>query len=134
MTESRCTLRIFAPRRAPQKQRDPKPRHYSNELRQHPALLALRRLPDERGQAHAHFGLAPAHIRLLELDDAHRHLGQDPDLYGRIDDWVGQGHTAPRSPWRSAGSTVTDPDPKTTSYTHLRISGPPTTGPDRRRS
>lgn len=60
---------------------------------QRTGLQAARRLPDERGQAHAHLGLAFAHIRLLHFDDAHRHLGQALDLFGRIADRVGQGHT-----------------------------------------
>ncbi|WP_210579853.1 AfsR/SARP family transcriptional regulator [Streptomyces sp. GESEQ-4] len=60
---------------------------------QRAGLHAARRLSDDRGQAHTHLGLALAHIRLLELDDAHRHLGQALDLFGRVGDRVGQGLT-----------------------------------------
>ncbi|MGW2291228.1 BTAD domain-containing putative transcriptional regulator [Streptomyces phaeochromogenes] len=60
---------------------------------QRSGLHAALRLADERGQAHAHLGLALAQIRLLRFDDAHRHLGQALDLFGRVGDRVGQGHT-----------------------------------------
>ncbi|MEU8869485.1 AfsR/SARP family transcriptional regulator [Streptomyces umbrinus] len=60
---------------------------------QRTGLHAARRVPDERGQAHTHLGLAFAHIRLLHFDDAHRHLSQALDLFGRIVDRVGRGHT-----------------------------------------
>ncbi|MGP4046209.1 AfsR/SARP family transcriptional regulator [Streptomyces sp. 2A115] len=63
---------------------------------QRTGLLTARRLSEEAGQpgqAHTHLGLAFAHIRLLRFEDAHHHLGQALDLFGRIGDRVGQGHT-----------------------------------------
>ncbi|MGW1213783.1 AfsR/SARP family transcriptional regulator [Streptomyces sp. NPDC002499] len=60
---------------------------------QHTGLHAARRLPDERGQAHTHLGLALAHIRLLDLEDARHHLDRALDLFGQVRDPVGQGHT-----------------------------------------
>lgn len=68
--------------------------HWNDPLAsQRTGLDAARRLSDDRGQAHAHLDLAFAYIRLLELDGARRHLDQALELFGRIGDRVGQGHT-----------------------------------------
>ncbi|MFJ2237845.1 hypothetical protein [Streptomyces sp. NPDC087859] len=90
-------------------------------------------MPDEGGRAHAHLGLTPAHIRLLELDDAHRHLDQDLSLYGRIDDWVGQGHTRTTIAMAYGQEYRYGPESAYHLIPALENFRPPNTGPDRRR-
>ncbi|WP_328678464.1 tetratricopeptide repeat protein [Streptomyces sp. NBC_00322] len=66
---------------------------------QHTALHAARRLPDETGQAHAHYGLALAYRALGRPDDAHPHLDQALDLFRRLADPVGQAFTRIKITW-----------------------------------
>ncbi|WP_406278368.1 tetratricopeptide repeat protein [Streptomyces sp. NBC_00191] len=66
---------------------------------QRTALHAARRLPDETGQAHAHYGLALAYRALGRPDDAHPHLDQALDLFRRLDDPVGQAFTRIKITW-----------------------------------
>jgi DNA-binding SARP family transcriptional activator/tetratricopeptide (TPR) repeat protein len=59
---------------------------------QRAALDAAGRLADQRREAHAHRGLAAAHLRLNQCDDAHTQLCQALDLYATLGDSAGQAH------------------------------------------
>jgi DNA-binding SARP family transcriptional activator len=60
---------------------------------QHTAVAAAQRLSDQQAQAQAHGSLAGAYIRLGRFADAHTHLKDALDLFGRLGNPVGRGHT-----------------------------------------
>jgi DNA-binding SARP family transcriptional activator/tetratricopeptide (TPR) repeat protein/DNA-binding Xre family transcriptional regulator len=57
------------------------------------ALDAARRQADRLGQAHTHRGLAVAHARLGQQDDAYAHFTQALHQFAEIGDHASQGHT-----------------------------------------
>jgi DNA-binding SARP family transcriptional activator len=63
------------------------------------ALDATRRLADQRGQAHAHRGLALAHARRLDVDAAREHGQRALDLFVDLGDEDGQARTHLNLAW-----------------------------------
>jgi DNA-binding SARP family transcriptional activator len=57
------------------------------------ALAAACRQADAFGQAHAHRGLAIAHARLSQHDDAYAHFSQALHLFAELGDHAGRGRT-----------------------------------------
>jgi tetratricopeptide (TPR) repeat protein len=68
--------------------------HWHNWVATHRnALDAARRKADRLGQAHTHRGLAIAHARLSQNQDASAHFDQALRLFVELDDQASQGHT-----------------------------------------
>jgi DNA-binding SARP family transcriptional activator/tetratricopeptide (TPR) repeat protein len=63
------------------------------------ALDATRRLADQRGEAHAHRGLALAHARRLDVDAAREHGQRALDLFVDLGDEDGQARTHLNLAW-----------------------------------
>jgi DNA-binding SARP family transcriptional activator/tetratricopeptide (TPR) repeat protein len=65
---------------------------HDQAVAQRAALGAAWRLGDRRAQAHAHRGLALAHVWIERYEDARTHLLQALDLFAALDDRAGQAH------------------------------------------
>ncbi|WP_326557625.1 AfsR/SARP family transcriptional regulator [Micromonospora sp. NBC_01796] len=63
------------------------------------AMAAARRLADESGQAHAHWGLARAHAKLGRSGPALTHFRHALELFERTGDLTGQAHTHLNLAW-----------------------------------
>jgi DNA-binding SARP family transcriptional activator/tetratricopeptide (TPR) repeat protein len=76
-----CTLTTFFQRRG----------YWQEQIAaDHTALRAARQMADATGQAHAHHGLARAHLRLGHDDDAYTHLEHTLRLCRELGDPVGE--------------------------------------------